>query len=133
MEYPVEQFIGNIRKELAGRAAMAACYASSWGDRFVREQIQEVWNDTGRGLRTPTFRKITPNELQSMLPEDLRELGFGLWSDDEPLYLIPLYIYNYLDDGIELKSISGDTKVKGIDEIDLDVRMGCIAWGFVKS
>ena len=37
--------------------------------------------------------------------------------------------YEQLPDGLELKSIMGDTKIKGKDTIDMDTRWGHIAYG----
>ena len=53
------------------------------------------------------------------------------WEDDgnNSLYLFTVDEFNKLPNGIELESIMGDTKVKGVDDIDLDVRFGHIAYG----
>lgn len=53
------------------------------------------------------------------------------WEDEgeNSLFLFHINEYDQLPDGIELESISGDKKIKGKDEIDLDTRAGYIAWG----
>jgi hypothetical protein len=48
---------------------------------------------------------------------------------DEELYLFTPEEYEQLPDGIELTSISGDSKIKGKDYIDMDTRFGHIAYG----
>ena len=48
---------------------------------------------------------------------------------DETLELFTPEEYEQLPDGVELTSISGDTKVKGKDDIDMDTRFGHIAYG----
>lgn len=48
---------------------------------------------------------------------------------DKELYLFTPEEYEQLPDGIELTSIGGDSKVKGKDYIDQDVRFGHIAYG----
>ena len=48
---------------------------------------------------------------------------------DETLELFTPEEYEQLPDGVELTSISGDTKVKGKDYIDMDTRFGHIAYG----
>jgi hypothetical protein len=48
---------------------------------------------------------------------------------DENLELFTPEEFEQLPDGIELTSISGDTKVKGKDTIDMDTRFGHIAYG----
>ena len=60
----------------------------------------------------------------------MAQLNFGRWSDDSQLRLIPLYLWHCIANGEVLTCIDGKTKIKGLDEIDLDVRFGCIAYGF---
>ena len=45
------------------------------------------------------------------------------------LWLFTPNEFNYLPDGIELRSIRGDKVIKGKDYIDDDVRFGHIAFG----
>jgi hypothetical protein len=47
----------------------------------------------------------------------------------EGLHLFTVEEFNKLPDGLELESINGDKKVKGVDNIDMDTRFGYIAWG----
>lgn len=48
---------------------------------------------------------------------------------DEELFLFTPEEFDQLPDGIELTSISGKSKVKGKDEIDMDTRFGHTAFG----
>lgn len=48
---------------------------------------------------------------------------------DEKLCLFTPEEFEQLPDGTELTSISGGTKVKGKDYIDMDTRFGHIAYG----
>ena len=59
----------------------------------------------------------------------------GLWDDDvpDPLRLLTLDEYARVPDGAMLVSIGGKAKIKGRDEIDEDIRFGCMAWGFRDS
>ena len=55
------------------------------------------------------------------------------WSDDGPtVWLIPLWIWNYIADNQELVCIDG-SKTTDKDLVDLDVRANCIAYGFSRS
>jgi hypothetical protein len=108
---------------IANRAAMGAAYAK-WPDDFCRSEVREVWLAEPEAL-------FTTAELAAKGRDYLDSIGFGRWDEEGDLYLIPIWAWNYVADGETLTSISGDTKVKGgPDEIDLDVRFGCIAWGF---
>ena len=52
-----------------------------------------------------------------------------LWDEETGLYLFTEKEYNQLPDGIELESISGKIRVKGVDPIDMDTRWGILAVG----
>lgn len=77
-----------------------------------------------------TVTDLTANEAQS--------LGFGIWDEETNLHLIPFYLYDFLEYGQELESISGDVKTvtpeyKDVDSngyIDNDYRFGYLAYGF---
>ena len=56
------------------------------------------------------------------------DLGFGRWSEDNPMRLIPLWLYKFLPDEIESESISGKSVRKTAD-MDNDSRYGCLAYG----
>lgn len=118
------------RKSLLTRAAMAACYADSWGADFASKEVRECW------LKADEAQRVTVAQLMEIPDETLRDLGFGSW--DGALTLFPLWAWPLLADGEELSSISGRVGRKGAkrpdgrDEIDLDTRFGCIAYGFTK-
>jgi hypothetical protein len=52
-----------------------------------------------------------------------------LWDAETRLYLFTEKEFEQLPDGIELETIGGKFKVKGQDTIDLDTRMGYLAFG----
>ena len=69
---------------------------------------------------------------------DCRKCGATKWEwimvkwaeeGENSLWLFSINEYELLPDGIELESIGGTKKTKGIDYIDLDTRGGHIAWG----
>jgi hypothetical protein len=121
MDKSTETYLFSILKQIATRAAMGSAY-KNWSDDFARKDIKEVWqNKSGK-------RQLTIKELASVNRTTLWTLGFGNW--DGKIILIPLWVYNYIADGEELISINGKTNIVGKDDIDLDVRYGCIALGF---
>lgn len=115
------EYLHNLQNVFASRAAQGAAY-HSWSDKFAREEVLEFW------LNKEGARRLSKNDILSVNRTQLWELGFGNW--DGKLILIPLWVYNYIADGEILTSISGEEKIKGQDNIDLDVRFGCIASGF---
>lgn len=84
------------------------------------------------------FQQIT-NELKDIdftqfTEDELKSLGFNKWDDEENcLMLAPRWVFLIMKPGTELTSISGNVKIFGIDEIDMDARFGITAWGFTKS
>ena len=78
-------------------------------------------------------------DVTSLTSKEAKSLGFGVWSEETNLHLIPFYLYDFLAFGQELESISGD-KVEVTPNyrlsgwpgyIDNDYRFGCLAYGFV--
>lgn len=121
------EYLNSVFRELASIAAQTAAY-DKWSDEFSRKEIREVWRDDTAPLRHARNRRVRIDELVKVDRVTLVNLGFGSW--DGKLMLIPLWAFNYIADGEALKSIGGKTAVKGVDEIDLDVRFGCVAYGF---
>ena len=117
-------------RELCARAAMGVAYEKNWSADFARKEITEVWTDAEATMRHARSRRVTIAELKEMTAEQLHSLGFHKW--DKDLRTIALWAWNYVADGETLVCIDGTKMVKGIDEIDLDVRSGCIAFGFIQ-
>ncbi len=98
--------------------AMAFEY-DSWSDDFKLKEIREGYDK---------YREELNIDFTNFSKDELLEIGFNMW--DEKLILMPLWAFHICNDGAILTSISGDEKVKGKDEIDTDIRFGCIACGF---
>jgi len=113
-------------------AAAESCAYDNWSDAFARENIRDVWADRPTVFRKGNGHRFSPGELAELSVEELSSLGFGNW-DGKGLWLIPLWLWPHMADGFTYKSISGKSAVKGVDEIDLDHRGGCIAFGFEKA
>ncbi len=114
-------------RELCAAAAQTAAYPS-WDDKFARKEVREVWTDAEAPMRRKRHRRVTVAELRAFTDDQRHTLGIGNW--DETLRVLPLWMFNYVADGETLTSIDGSTSIKGKDDIDLDVRFGCIAFGF---
>lgn len=122
MKTPVEVkgIMHSLRSAILTNAACASAY-DSWSDKFSREDIRKAW--LGHG-----YTKLTIDEIKQLSREELYSFGFMRWSDE--LLVIPLYLFNLIADGEELYCIDGSTEIKEAGKIDLDVRGGCIAFGF---
>lgn len=125
MPTPYERLV-SARDELLNRAAQAAAYDNRPSE-YTHYHMSEIWRNSDKGLRKP-IEQVTLADLLSLDEDERRNLGFHNW--DESLILIPLWAWHYIIDGVELTSIHGKPKIKGVDSIDLDTRFGCIAYGF---
>lgn len=66
--------------------------------------------------------------FETLTESDLRVMGFGEWDNEKHLFLIPLLLWEYIPDGIEVVSIMGERYVKGKDNISDDTRDGYLAY-----
>lgn len=117
----MKQEITNCLTWYANRVAETVQY-KTWSDEFCRNEVRTATMDFLSELRKHIdFSKFTKEEAV--------ELRFGKWSDDTNLYLIPLYLLPIVPVGAELTSINGDKVVFDGNNVDNDVRFGCIAYG----
>lgn len=135
---PKEKLLWSVAFSLANNAACGAAYKKSWGADYALKTNEEIWTNQdsfGAWKRKPSL--VTVKDLREIGVESLRQLGFSVW-DEKGLVLIPIYAYNYIADGETLVCIDGKEVVKTAESremgsanyIDLDVRAGCIAFGF---
>lgn len=71
---------------------------------------------------------VTLDELKCLTHNRLQQFGFGLWSDHDPIRLIPLRLIPLLDPNMEVVSIDGNRCL--LKDADTDIRFGCISYGF---
>lgn len=115
-----------IRRILLNRAAEVMCY-HNWDDAFATKQIRELpefFRD-----RWPNYCDVQPAELTSAQCD---ELGFGSWSKENPMRLIPLWLFPFLAAEIKTQCIDGSTVLKKAD-MDNDHRFGCLAYGIIPA
>lgn len=122
-----KQIMTNVAIQLLNTRQMGISYAPNWSEEFSRKELSEKFINL-----TEQLAKIIEEigGITKLSAEDLASLGFKKWDEDMPnLRLIPIWAYDLIPDGTELTSISGDTIIKQGNNVDLDVRFGCIAWG----
>lgn len=112
-----------IRSSTLNRCAEATQYGS-WSPEFAANYIREL---PGLIRETKWFKPVDPNDLTK---DQMINLGFKPWSDDNPLLLIPLWLMPYLAPTFEGGVISANEKVTlSLSEMDNDCRMGLLAYG----
>lgn len=113
---------------LANKLAESYSY-DTWSDSFKAKEIKDAFNTFYKSIRGNLDL-----DLDKLTVADLREMRFARWSDENPdLWLIPLWFVPLLPEGIELTSIFGKKVIFNGNNIDLDIRFGCIAYGIIKS
>jgi hypothetical protein len=96
---------------------------SSWSESFSVSQIRDL---PARIKGSDWYRDINPAELTK---DEMQILGFGLWSDD-PIFLIPLWLFPFLADTIKCVDINGGAVLRKSDMSD-DNRFGYLAYGIM--
>lgn len=101
--------------------------------------IEDSFTDyTKKERNAQMIEKYGRVDVTGLTTEQAAELGFGLWSKDNPIYLIPFYLYDFLAYGQVLESFDGDVvtvslgynNITNSNYIDNDYRFGCLAYGF---
>lgn len=108
----------NIREFFMRRTAEALIY--KWSDDFAIRWIKEILPM----LKNTIYNnEINPNELTR---EQLELLGFQTYGNPNN-YLVPLWLYPFLNEEITLGCIDGTTITKK-SEMDNDNRGGMLAY-----
>lgn len=111
-----------IRKAILTHAAEVITY--SWDAEFSRENLKSL---PDKLKKAEGFRMIDPSDLTA---EEMKDLGFGLWDEENPIRLIPLWLKPFLADRIKAGSIdNGEPREIETASMDDDHRFGCIAYG----
>jgi len=120
-----------IRRYMLTRASQ--CWSYNWDAKLQASELKDAVSQAQLKLDRVSVGSLSKMECQ--------DLGFGQWDNESGLYLIPLWLFDFLAYGEELVSINGEKKVvgpnyrdnKSPDYIDNDVRFGCVAWGVVHA
>ena len=118
-----------IRRMIINIAAEVMAY-DNWSSDFAASQIRKFPKELAKGEGGKNYFEIQPSEMNE---EQLKDLGFGRWSDETPMHLIPLWLFPFLADGIEVETITGKKKVFKKSEMDNDNRYGCLAYGITPA
>lgn len=113
----------NIRNYIVRRSAEVMNY--SWDDKYSAEYIKKIPEIVQKelGLKTVDVSKFTSEQMD--------DLGFGRWEENNPMRLIPLWLFQFLPEEIETKDINGKTEILKKSEMDNDHRFGCLAYGII--
>ena len=115
----------SIRRLILTRAGEVMNY--DWDAEFSKKNIKEFPDDLKNRMNTRgnDFFNIQPSELTK---EEMTELDFGRWSKDDPMRLIPLWLFPFLAQDIKTECIDETKRIRKSD-MDTDHRFGCLAYG----
>lgn len=116
-----------IRRMMMNRAAEVMAY-KNWGDDFAAKQIRNAPEEIEKMKGGKELFGIQPVELTE---DEMTDLGFGKWSEETPMRLIPLWLFPFLAEEIETECIDGEKKLTKKSEMDNDNRFGCLAYGVI--
>jgi hypothetical protein len=114
----------NIRNLIVMRAAEVMAY-KNWSDDFSVSQIREIPEMV---IEKKDFKPI---DLSDLTREEMLDLGFGTFSKEDPMLLIPLWLLPFIKEEFDGKCINGKTGIFKRSEIDNDHRFGCLGYGVV--
>lgn len=109
---------------IANAAAMQNAYADHWGYKFrckeVDNALDKVYAELGGHI-----------DWDNLTDADCAELRFGRWEKDNPLRLIPIWLYRAIPNGMKLTCIDNTEIEFERGKTDNDVRYGCLAYGII--
>jgi hypothetical protein len=124
-----------IRKAIVNRAAQVMAYAS-WSDEFATQEIRDFPknvrdNETDKLGEGEVFQSAFGIQPSDLTDDEMLELGFGKWEEGNPIRLIPLYLFPFLADEMEIEDINGEKSIMKKSDMDNDQRFGCLAYGVI--
>lgn len=106
---------------------LAECYHYNWSTEFKANELKKTFEKFYESAKKLEL------DLDKLTVDELREMRFCKWDEESNLWLIPLWFVPLLPVGIELTNIGGGKLTYTGNNIDLDIRFGCIAYGIVKK
>lgn len=127
-ELTMFEFIDGIRKLILKKVGEVLCY-QSWSDDYKIESIKELKN-TVKNWEVRYGMQAQPAELTM---DEMKQLGFGRWSEDSPGMLLPIWLFPFLPDEvmIEAECIDGERKIYKKSEMGDDHRFGMLAYSVI--
>lgn len=115
------EICNQLRNCVLYQAAEVTAY-TSWPTDFAVERLRGL---PERLKQSSWFKPVNANNLTQA---QMEELGFGRWSEESNLRLIPLWLLPFLQEDIDAECIDGE-KVTKVSEMDNDHRFGMLAYG----
>lgn len=107
-----------IRDSILTRSGEMLSYG--WTDDFKLSNMNDIHKSILTWEEKYGSFRIDPNDLTEI---EMEELGFGSWGENSKLKLIPIWIFPFLNECLDVESISGEkyTKKSDIDNDRLNI------------
>ena len=115
-----------IRRRIVNRAAEVMNY-TSWDHEFAANEIRTI------PAKIMADEAFEPIRLEELTAEQMDDLGFGMWSEENPMRLIPLWLFPFLPEEINCGCIDGENGKLKKSEMDNDHRFGSLAYGVMPA
>lgn len=99
------------------------------GKLYPQWTTEFAWKETAKLLDSFTKEVVGKLPWHDLTSAELDALGFGAWSEETGLRLIPIYLYWAIPPATRVTCFDGTTQE--LSEADTDSRFGCLAFGFV--
>lgn len=115
----------SIRQNLANRFIMCNIN-DDWSDNFKLSTLSSVFDEYKTDILSMPF----DIDITLLTTEQLESLGFGKWSLDTGLMLVPLWAIPFVG-SVVLTDIFNEEQTPANKINDYDIRFGCVAYGIV--
>lgn len=130
-----EDYAKKMLKKIKELVVKQVTHAITTFDRYIAQEYAEIHYYNTKPNTEERYRElkeklgiVTLDELKCLTHLRLQQLGFNLWSEHDPIRLIPLRLMPLLDPEMTVISIDGSSKK--LKDINIDIRFGCVAYGF---
>ena len=120
----MKQDVINCLTFLANAVAQGIVYEGHWSPKFSLKENKKAFD-----LVNDELAKVL--DWDNLTEQDCKELRFGVWQKENPVRLIPIWLYKAIPMGTKLTSIDGEEIIFDGNNIDTDTRFGCLAWGII--
>lgn len=121
------EIAASIRSHLLRVVSEVMNYHKHWSNEFSIKSIDEI---TDKIKSANWFRFIDPYEFNQ---DQLLDLDFRRWSEDSQLMLAPLWLFQFLKDGVKYIDIDDQEIIFNKSDADNDNRYGCLSFGIIPN
>jgi len=116
----------SIRHAIMTRVAESQIY-ESWGDDLRLSNIREFFTKT---IERWSEKEDFSIDVSDLTEDEMKNLAFGKFSKEDEGYLIPIWLYPFLQENVKSNCIDGNKYTKK-SEMDTDHRMGYLAYSVI--